>query len=146
MGVRSYIRACARYYISVIYVSEGISQINLHIPSAPYIAAPRAAQALATEILLVKSYNALYMQIVIMRIFNLSALFNVLFSQRTRRPREIDFRLLRSAGAKNYGSVSSDTRKEAGEKILPQGVYGRARPSRRAQPLPYEKKLYEGQK
>ena len=46
IGVRSYIRACARYYISVIYVSEGISQMNLHIPSAPYIAAPCAAQVL----------------------------------------------------------------------------------------------------
>ena len=46
----------------------------------------------------------------------------------SRRPREIDFRLLRSVGAKNYGSVSSDARKEAGEKILPQGGYGRARP------------------
>ena len=29
---------------------------------------------------------------------------------------------------KIYGSVSSDARKEAGEKILPQGVYGRAHP------------------
>ena len=57
-----------------------------------------------------------------------------MLSLRTRHPREIDFRLLRSVGAKNYGSVSSDTRKEAGEKILPQGVYGRARPGRRAQP------------
>ena len=49
-------------------------------------------------------------------------------SQRTRHPREIDFRLLRSVGAKNYGLVSSDARKEADEKILPQGVYGRAHP------------------
>ena len=57
-----------------------------------------------------------------------------MLSQRTRHPREIDFRLLRSVGAKNYGFVSSDARKEAGEKILPQGVYGRARPGRRAQP------------
>ena len=40
----------------------------------------------------------------------------------SRRPREIDFRLLRSVGAKNYGFVSSDARKEADEKILPQGV------------------------
>ena len=47
---------------------------------------------------------------------------------RSRHPREIDFRLLRSVGAKNYGSVSSDARKEAGGKILPQGVYGRAHP------------------
>ena len=37
-------RSCTRYCISDIYVSEGISQMNLHIPSAPYIAAPRAAQ------------------------------------------------------------------------------------------------------
>ena len=63
-----------------------------------------------------------------------------MLSQRTRHPREIYFCLLRSVGAKNYGFVSSDARKEAGEKILPQGVYGRARPGRRAQPLPYEKK------
>ena len=52
-----------------------------------------------------------------------------LYSMRSsRRPREIDFRLLRSVGAKNYGSVSSDARKEAGEKILPQGVYYCAHP------------------
>ena len=62
-------------------------------------------------------------------------MFNVSLSMRSRRPREIDFRLLRSVGAKNYGLVSSDARKEAGEKILPQGVYGRARPGRRAQPI-----------
>ena len=43
-------------------------------------------------------------------------------SKRSRHPREIDFRLLRSVGAKNYGFVSSDARKEADEKILPQGV------------------------
>ena len=59
----------------------------------------------------------------------LSTIFNVMLSQRTRHPREIYFCLLRSVGAKNYGLVSSDARKEAGEKILPQGVYGRARPS-----------------
>ena len=51
-----------------------------------------------------------------------------MLSLRTRHPREIDFRLLRSVGAKNYGFVSSDAHKEAGGKILPQGVYGRARP------------------
>ena len=49
-------------------------------------------------------------------------------SQHTRRQREIDFRLLRSVGAKNYGLVSSDARMEAGEKILPQGGKGRAHP------------------
>ena len=48
-------RACARYYISVIYVSEGISQMNLHFPSAPYIAAPRAAQVLVIEDLLAEN-------------------------------------------------------------------------------------------
>ena len=58
----------------------------------------------------------------------LFAIFNVMLSLRTRHPREIYFCLLRSVGAKIYGLVSSDTRKEAGEKILPQGVYGRARP------------------
>ena len=52
-----------------------------------------------------------------------------MLSLRTRHPREIYFRLLRSVGTKNYGFVSSDAREEAGEKILPQGVYGRARPS-----------------
>ena len=40
----------------------------------------------------------------------------------TLRPREIYFRLLRSVGAKNNGFVSSDARKKASEKILPQGV------------------------
>ena len=40
----------------------------------------------------------------------------------TLRPREIYFRLLRSVGAKNNGSVSSDARKKVSEKILPQGV------------------------
>ena len=47
---------------------------------------------------------------------------------RTRHPREIDFRLLRSVGAKIYCSVSSDARKEADEKIRPQGVYDCAYP------------------
>ena len=69
-----------------------------------------------------------------------------MLSLRSRHAREIYFCLLRSVGAKNYGFVSSDARKEADEKILPQGVYGRARPGRRAQPLPYKKELYEGQK
>ena len=41
-------RSCARYCISVIFVSEVISEINFDIPSAPYIAAPRAAQSLAS--------------------------------------------------------------------------------------------------
>ena len=50
-------------------------------------------------------------------------------SKRSRHPREIDFRLLQSVGAKNYGFVSSDARKEADEKILPQGGKCRARPS-----------------
>ena len=68
------------------------------------------------------------MQIVIIRIFNLITKFNETPSQRSRHAREIYFRLLRSVGAKNYGLVSSDARKEAGGKILPQGVYGRARP------------------
>ena len=58
----------------------------------------------------------------------LFAIFNVMLSQCTRHAREIYFCLLRSVGAKNYGLVSSDARKEAGGKILPQGVYGRARP------------------
>ena len=44
--------------------------MNLHIPSAPYIAAPRAALALATEVFLVEKLNALYMLSFIMRIFN----------------------------------------------------------------------------
>ena len=51
-----------------------------------------------------------------------------MLSLRTRHPREIYFRLLRSVGAKNYGLVSSDARKEAGEKILPQGGQGSDRP------------------
>ena len=54
--------------------------------------------------------------------------FNVSHSQRSRHPREIYFCLLRSVGAKIYGFVSSDARKEAGEKILPQGGKGRAHP------------------
>ena len=98
----------------------------------PYIAAPRTAQALATEVFLVEKLNALNILSII--ILNLSTIFNEKPSQRTRHPREIDFRLLRSVGAKIYGFVSSDARKEAGEKILTQGVYGRARPGRRAQP------------
>ena len=55
ISIRSCMRACARYYISVIYVSERISQMNLHIPSAPYIAALCAAQVLATEVYLLKA-------------------------------------------------------------------------------------------
>ena len=51
-----------------------------------------------------------------------------MLSQRTRHPREIDFRLLRSVGAKIYGPVSCDARKEADEKIRPQGVYDCAYP------------------
>ena len=94
--------------------------MNLHIPSAPYIAALCAAQVLATAVFLVEKLNALYMLSVI--ILDFSTLFNEKPSQRTRHPREIYFCLLRSVGAKNYGSVSSDTRKEAGEKILTQGV------------------------
>ena len=43
-------------------------------------------------------------------------------SQRTRHPREIDFRLLRSVGAKNYGLVSSDARKEADENPVSSGA------------------------
>ena len=58
----------------------------------------------------------------------LFTLFSAQPSKRTRHPREIYFCLLRSVGAKNYGSVSSDAHEKAGEKILPQGVYGRARP------------------
>ena len=57
------------------------------------------------------------------------ALFNETPSMRTRHPREIYFCLLRSVGAKNYGLVSSDARKEAGERILPQGGEGSDRPS-----------------
>ena len=34
--------------------------MNLHIPSAPYIAAPRAAQVLTTAVFLVEKLNALY--------------------------------------------------------------------------------------
>ena len=68
------------------------------------------------------------MQIVIIRIFNLITKFNETPSQRSRHAREIYFRLLRSVGAKNYGLVSSDARKEAGEKILSQGVYDCAYP------------------
>ena len=67
-----------------------------------------------------RAQNALYILSVI--ILDFSTLFNEKPSLRSRHPREIDFRLLRSVGAKNYGSVSSDARKEAGEKILPQGV------------------------
>ena len=89
------------------------------------ISPPYAAQALATEVFLVEKLNALYMLSVI--ILDFSTIFNEKPSQRTRHPREIDFRLLRSVGAKNYGFVSSDARKE-GEKMLPQGGKGRARP------------------
>ena len=59
----------------------------------------------------------------------LSTISNVMLSLRTRHPREIYFRLLRSVGAKNNGFVPSDARKEAGEKILPQGGEGSDRPS-----------------
>ena len=52
----------------------------------------------------------------------LSTIFNVMLSLRTRHPREIDFRLLRSVGSKNYGFVSSDAHEEAGEKTFTQGV------------------------
>ena len=58
IGVRSLIRTCARYYISVIYVSERISQMNLHIPSAPHIAAQSAAQVLVIEDLLAENRYA----------------------------------------------------------------------------------------
>ena len=63
--------------------------MNLHIPSAPYIAAPRAAQALATEVFLVEKLNALNMLSVIIRIFNLlpyltKSLLNVLGTRERR--------------------------------------------------------------
>ena len=84
------------------------------------ISPPYAAQALATAVFLVEKLNALNILSII--ILNLSTIFNEKPSLRTRHPREIDFRLLRSVEAKNYGFVSSDAHEEAGEKILPQGV------------------------